>query len=460
MLSFLISSRYSYVPLLVRRIVEQHILVKVLRNRQKLILKLTRHYRTNLRKEIRELTLVIRIELIVNFGNWKFFKKRRWFYCMITLKNVQKQYDDGFKALKDINITCEDGEITVLIGPSGCGKTTTLRLLNRLINPTEGSVLIDNQDISEINPVKLRRSIGYVIQHIGLFPHMTIADNIAVVPKLLKWDKERIEKRVDELLNLVGLDPDTYRSRYPSELSGGQQQRIGVARALAAEPSIILMDEPFSALDPISREQLQDELVRLQKEIKKSIVFVTHDMDEALKIADKIILMKDGEVVQQGKPEELLRYPANDFVRNFIGQKRMQSTQEIPAAKEVMIRKPVTTSPNRGLAEAMKLMENRQVDTLVVIDGNDQLKGYVSIYDVLRTYQDESKRVEDIYQPFEHTIGPETLLSEAVTIFNESKTGYIPVVTEDNQLVGLITRGSIVGYLGDIQLSDGNGVVV
>lgn len=460
MLSFLISSRYSYVPLLVRRIVEQHILVKVLRNRQTLFLKLTRHHRTNLRKEIRELTLVIRIELIVNFGNWKFFKKRRWFYCMITLKNVQKQYDDGFKALKDINITCEDGEITVLIGPSGCGKTTTLRLLNRLINPTEGSVLIDNQDISEINPVKLRRSIGYVIQHIGLFPHMTIADNIAVVPKLLKWDKERIEKRVDELLNLVGLDPDTYRSRYPSELSGGQQQRIGVARALAAEPSIILMDEPFSALDPISREQLQDELVRLQKEIKKSIVFVTHDMDEALKIADKIILMKDGEVVQQGKPEELLRYPANDFVRNFIGQKRMQSTQEIPAAKEVMIRKPVTTSPNRGLAEAMKLMENRQVDTLVVIDGNDQLKGYVSIYDVLRTYQDESKRVEDIYQPFEHTIGPETLLSEAVTIFNESKTGYIPVVTEDNQLVGLITRGSIVGYLGDIQLSDGNGVVV
>lgn len=460
MLSFLISSRYWYVPLLVRRIVEQHILVKVLRNRQKLILKLTRHYRTNLRKEIRELTLVIRIELIVNFGNWKFFKKRRWFYCMITLKNVQKQYDDGFKALKDINITCEDGEITVLIGPSGCGKTTTLRLLNRLINPTEGSVLIDNQDISEINPVKLRRSIGYVIQHIGLFPHMTIADNIAVVPKLLKWDKERIEKRVDELLNLVGLDPDTYRSRYPSELSGGQQQRIGVARALAAEPSIILMDEPFSALDPISREQLQDELVRLQKEIKKSIVFVTHDMDEALKIADKIILMKDGEVVQQGKPEELLRYPANDFVRNFIGQKRMQSTQEIPAAKEVMIRKPVTTSPNRGLAEAMKLMENRQVDTLVVIDGNDQLKGYVSIYDVLRAYQDENKRVEDIYQPFEHTIGPETLLSEAITIFNESKTGYLPVVTEDNQLVGLITRGSIVGNLGDIQLSDGNGVVV
>ena len=378
---------------------------------------------------------------------------------MITLKNVYKQYDDGFQALKNINLTCEDGEITVLIGPSGCGKTTTLRLLNRLINPSKGSVLIDDKDISEINPVQLRRSIGYVIQHIGLFPHMTIANNIGVVPKLLKWDKESISKRVDELLDLVGLEPETYRSRYPSELSGGQQQRIGVARALAAEPSIILMDEPFSALDPISREQLQDELVRLQKEIKKSIVFVTHDMDEALKIADKIILMKDGEIVQQGKPEELLRRPANDFVKNFIGQKRLENVEEIPAAKEVMIRKPVTTSTRRGLAEAMKTMETKQVDTLVVIDEEDKLKGYVSIYDVLREYQDENKRVNDIYQPFEHTIGPETLLSEAVAIFNESKTGYLPVITEDNRLIGLITRGTIVGYLGDVYPSVGNGGV-
>jgi osmoprotectant transport system ATP-binding protein len=379
---------------------------------------------------------------------------------MITLENVYKQYDDGFEALKNINLTCEDGEITVLIGPSGCGKTTTLRLLNRLINPTRGSVSIDNKDIAEINPVQLRRGIGYVIQHIGLFPHMTIASNVGVVPKLLKWDKQRIDNRVGELLDLVGLEPETYRTRYPSELSGGQQQRIGVIRALAAEPSIILMDEPFSALDPISREQLQDELVRLQKEIQKSIVFVTHDMDEALKIADKIILMKDGEIVQQGKPEELLRHPANDFVKDFIGQKRLQGVQEIPAAKEVMIKKPVTTYPRRGLAEAMRLMENNQVDTLVVIDeNNDQLKGYISIYDVLHAYQDENKRVNDIYQPFEHTIGPETLLSEAIAIFNESKTGYLPVITENNTLVGLITRGNIVGYMGEMYPSVGNGVM-
>src|SRR5690625_787660 len=378
---------------------------------------------------------------------------------MITLENVYKQYDDGFEAVKNINATFEDGEITVLIGPSGCGKTTTLRLLNRLINPSRGSVYIDGKDIAEINPVQLRRGIGYVIQHIGLFPHMTIASNVAVVPKLLKWDKQQIDNRVGELLDLVGLEPETYRTRYPSELSGGQQQRIGVIRALAAEPSIILMDEPFSALDPISREQLQDELIRLQKEIQKSIVFVTHDMDEALKIADKIILMKDGEIVQQGKPEELLRHPANDFVKDFIGQKRLESVQEIPAAKEVMIKRPVTIYPRRGLAEAMKLMENKQVDTLVVIDEDDQLKGYVSIYDVLHAYQDENKRVNDIYQPFEHTIGPETLLSEAIAIFNGSKTGYLPVITEENTLVGLITRGNIVGYLGEMYPSVGNGVM-
>lgn len=233
---------------------------------------------------------------------------------MIEFKNVYKSYDGGKEVLKDINLECEKGKITVFIGPSGCGKTTTMKLINRLIDPTKGKIMIDGEDISEINAVELRRKIGYVIQHIGLFPHLTIAENVSVVPQLLKWDKGKTEARVDELLDMVGLEPQTFRNRYPNELSGGQQQRIGVIRAMAAEPSIILMDEPFSALDPISREQLQEELIRLQKEIQKSIVFVTHDMDEALKIADKIVLMKDGMVVQQGSPEEVLRHPANEFV--------------------------------------------------------------------------------------------------------------------------------------------------
>lgn len=368
---------------------------------------------------------------------------------MIKLEGINKTYHDGFEALKNVNLTCDDGEITVLIGPSGCGKTTTLKLLNRLINPTKGTITIDGQDISKINPVKLRREIGYVIQHIGLFPHMTIAGNVSVVPKLLKWDKKRITQRVDELLNLVELSPETYRGRYPSELSGGQQQRIGVIRALAAEPSTILMDEPFSALDPISREQLQDELVRLQKEIKKSIVFVTHDMDEALKIADKIVLMKDGEVVQQGSPEEILRHPANEFVENFIGQKRLKRVQNIPTVDEVMIKKPVTISPQRGLAEAMKLMETKQVDTLVITE-NDKLEGYISIFDVLNQFKDENKRVKDIIHPFEYIVGPDTLLTEAIETMNNNKQAYLPVVKNGDTLIGLITRGSIVGHMGDV----------
>lgn len=378
---------------------------------------------------------------------------------MIKLENIIKRYNDGSEALKNINLHCEEGEITVLIGPSGCGKTTTLKLLNRLINPTSGKIYVNGKDTAEVNPVKLRREIGYVIQHIGLFPHMTISGNVAVVPKLLKWDKLRISQRVEELLNLVGLSPETYSGRYPSELSGGQQQRIGVIRALAAEPSIILMDEPFSALDPISREQLQDELVKLQKDIQKTIVFVTHDMDEALKIADKIVLMKDGEIVQQGSPEDILRHPANDFVENFIGQKRLRQVQDIPTVGEVMIKKPITTSPRRGLAEAMKLMENRQVDTLVVIDGDDHLEGYISIFDVLNEFKNEEKRVKDILRPFHHIVSPDSLFTEAIELLNENQSNYLPVVKDDNTLAGLITRGSIVGHMADVYppVSAGNG---
>ncbi|RST74105.1 ATP-binding cassette domain-containing protein [Siminovitchia acidinfaciens] len=375
---------------------------------------------------------------------------------MIEFQNVFKQYDGGQVVLKDINLVCEKGEITVLIGPSGCGKTTTMKLINRLINPTRGNVLIDGTDNSHINPVQLRREIGYVIQNTGLFPHMTIERNVGVVPNLLKWEKSRINERVDELLNLVGLDPKMYKSRYPYELSGGQQQRIGVIRALAAEPAIILMDEPFSALDPITREQLQEELIRLQKEIKKTIVFVTHDMDEALKIADKIVLMKDGSIVQSGSPEEILRRPANDFVKNFIGKKRLKEALEIPSVADVMVRKPATIFPSRGLAVAMKMMESKQVDSLVVVDDDSHIKGYVSIYDISREFENEKKQVKDIMQPFQHIIGPDTLLSEAVQILDESKLSYIPVAKPDRTLLGLVTRGSIVGHMRDVYSLDGS----
>lgn len=239
---------------------------------------------------------------------------------MIQFENVSKLFQDGTTAVNSINLTINKGELFVLIGPSGSGKTTTLKMINRLIDITNGTILIDGKKISEYDIHELRWNIGYVLQQIALFPHLTIAENIAVVPEMKKWTKEKIAARVDELLEMVGLEPQTYKNRKPNELSGGQQQRIGVIRALAADPEIILMDEPFSALDPISREKLQDDIVSLQKAIKKTIVFVTHDMQEALKLGDKICIMKDGEIVQTGTPEELINNPVNDFVKDFIGR--------------------------------------------------------------------------------------------------------------------------------------------
>ncbi|BCB03791.1 ABC transporter ATP-binding protein [Bacillus sp. KH172YL63] len=242
---------------------------------------------------------------------------------MIEFRNVTKTYEDGTEAIKGIDLTVPEGKLVALIGPSGCGKTTTMKMINKLITPTEGTILINGEDISHADEVELRRNIGYVIQRIGLLPHMTIEENISLIPRLKGWKKEKYEGRVDELLNLVGLEPSVYRKRYPLELSGGQQQRVGVIRALAAEPPIILMDEPFSALDPISREQLQDELKSIQNTIHKTICFVTHDIDEALKIADEIVIMRDGKIEQVGTPSELLNHPANDFVSTFIGEDRM-----------------------------------------------------------------------------------------------------------------------------------------
>ncbi|GIP38714.1 glycine/betaine ABC transporter ATPase [Paenibacillus sp. J31TS4] len=371
---------------------------------------------------------------------------------MIRFDHVNKTYEDGFVALKDINLEFKEGELTVLIGPSGCGKTTLMKHINRLNNPTKGRVLIKDKNIAEIDPVKLRRSIGYVIQNVGLFPHMTIAQNVAVVPKLLGWDKEKIARRVDELLKLVNLDPDTYRSRYPSELSGGQQQRIGVIRALAAEADIILFDEPFSALDPISREQLQDELVRLQQDLKKTIVFVTHDMDEAIKIADTIVLMKDGEVMQTGSPEQILRHPANDFVKTFIGTKRLyaEPSEETFLVDDVMASHPVTAYPTRGLAESIKLMQKSRVDSLVVVDRAGELKGHVSIFQVLDKYREENRTLADLMKPFEYVVEVGTPVSVALNLLNDHRLPYVPVVKDGNRFVGLITKGSIVRHLAEV----------
>lgn len=238
---------------------------------------------------------------------------------MIEFENVSKAYDDQHFAVNGLDLKINKGEFFVIIGPSGCGKTTLLKMINRLIYLTDGTIRIDGKRISDYNLHELRWNIGYVLQQIALFPHMTIAENIAVVPEMKKWSKEEIQHRVRELLEMVGLDPDKYSDRKPKELSGGEQQRVGVIRALAADPEIILMDEPFSALDPLSRAKLQDDLLALQRTIRKTIVFVSHDMQEALKLGDRICVMKDGQIEQLGTPQEIVQNPANDFVRKFIG---------------------------------------------------------------------------------------------------------------------------------------------
>ncbi|MCT4620977.1 MAG: betaine/proline/choline family ABC transporter ATP-binding protein [Marinisporobacter sp.] len=362
---------------------------------------------------------------------------------MIRFESVSKVYEDGFKALDQMKLHINEGELLVLIGPSGCGKTTTMKMINRLIEPTEGKIFIGGKEISNLNPVELRRDIGYVIQQIGLLPHMTIAQNVALVPKLKKMDPNAYMKRVDELLDLVGLDPEVYRNRYPSELSGGQQQRVGVIRALAADPPIILMDEPFSALDPISREQLQEELVKLQEEIKKTIIFVTHDMDEALKIADRICIMREGKIVQLDTPEHILRHPADDFVRSFIGEERLNKANFLPPIDEVIV-KPIATKPDKGLAESIKVMRNHKVDSLLVIDKSNHFLGTIGVWEIQKNYKDETLQVKDIMRTDIPTLKEDQSLQDAIDIFVNSNIPYLPVISNDHELKGIITHASIV----------------
>jgi osmoprotectant transport system ATP-binding protein len=365
---------------------------------------------------------------------------------LIQFIDVTKRYADGSVALKGINLEIMPGELITLIGPSGCGKTTTMKMINRLVEPSSGQILVDGKDVSKINPVELRRNIGYVIQHIGLFPHMKIKDNVAVVPKLKGMDKASYERRIDELMEMVGLDPEQYRDRYPSELSGGQQQRIGVIRALAAEPSIILMDEPFSALDPISREQLQDELIRLQEEVKKTIVFVSHDMDEALKIADRIVLMKDGEIIQADTPDRILRRPKNEFVRTFIGENRLNESESL-AVEDVMIHNPVTVFQTRGLAHGAKLMRQHRVNSLLVTDKNRILKGIVTKEMLEEHFHQEELTLQEIMKSDISSIPVGTGVGEAVDVMKLNRLNSLPVVHPDGQLAGLVTNSSLIDAL-------------
>jgi len=367
---------------------------------------------------------------------------------MIEIKNITKTVGEKV-ILDDISLTIESGSFVVLIGPSGCGKTTTLKLLNKLIEPSSGEIYIDGKPISKEDPIKLRRNIGYVIQNIGLFPHLTIKENIELIPKL-KGEKseEEISENTERLIKMVGLDPDDFLYKYPTELSGGQQQRIGVIRALATDAEIILMDEPFSALDPITRTQLQESLYQLQQDLKKTIIFVTHDMDEALKLADKICIMKDGKIQQYDTAENLLKHPANEFVKNFIGSDRLWSAPEYIKAKDIMIQNPVKAIETRTVIQAMEIMRTNKVDSLLVVDKNNLLAGILTVKE-LRKNGIQDYYIYKVMNKNPLYIDEDSNLIEILDIMNREKVGHIPVVSKDKRLVGLITRSSLLSVLSE-----------
>lgn len=371
---------------------------------------------------------------------------------MIEFKNVEKIYPGNTVAVKDVNLVLEDGSFNVFIGTSGSGKTTCLRMINRMIDPTGGQVLIDGKATTDINEVALRRQIGYVIQQIGLMPHMTIYENIVMVPKLLKWPEEKMREVALKLMKRVNL-PESYLDLYPNELSGGQQQRVGVIRALAADQEIILMDEPFGALDPITRDSLQNLVKRLQQEMGKTVVFVTHDMDEALTLADQIVIMDHGKVVQKGSPNDILAHPANEFVTDLIGEDRLRQAQfNISTVKEIMYTKPITIGPDASLREAVLLMREKRVDSLFVTDSDGVLIGYLDIFEVEHIRQLKGT-VRD-YMKDCYYLPEDEVVREAIYVINTLGFKNLAVVDDQNRLTGIITRAIVVDLIYDSMWGD------
>ncbi|MBS7007799.1 betaine/proline/choline family ABC transporter ATP-binding protein [Anaerostipes sp.] len=371
---------------------------------------------------------------------------------MIEFQHVTKSFKDN-KVLSDISLTIEDGELVAIIGSSGCGKTTTLKMINRLIRPTKGKIFIDGKDIEEMNKVEMRRNIGYVIQQAGLFPHMTVRENIELIQRLEKKDDEQIKKNTDYLMDMVGLEGEEFLDRYPNDLSGGQQQRVGVARALANNPKIILMDEPFSALDPMTRVSLQDELIALHEKVDTTIVFVTHDMDEAIKIADKICIMKDGHILQYDTPEEILKNPANEFVENFVGKNRIWGSPEYIKVEDIMIENPVTCSGDFSRSRCVKRMKERHVDTLLVVDHNRKLQGMINRKALYRA-KNPLAAAESMMKTDVLTASPDDNILQLLKLIDEYDVGNIPVVDENEKVLGLITNSNLISTLSQQYLTE------
>lgn len=360
---------------------------------------------------------------------------------MIELQSVTKIYPgQRYPAVTNVSFTVPEGNTCVLIGPSGCGKTTIMKMINRIIEPSEGTIFVNGQNARQMNAVKLRRTIGYVIQQIGLFPHMTIQQNIGVVPRLIGWPRAKIAQRADELIEVVGMDPSQYRDRYPRELSGGQRQRIGVARALAADPPVMLMDEPFGAVDPITRDRLQNEFLRLQERLHKTIVFVTHDIDEAIKMGDQIVILETGGLIQQiGTPDEILANPANDFVADFVGTDRGLKRLSLMRVGTIVKEHPAVQVTE--VAEvALERMNKHAVRNLVVVDRDRQVVGYLTRADAERHPR---RVVDDVMNPLAVYTERQSTLRDAFSEMLSNAIRILPVVDDNDRYLGIITADSV-----------------
>ncbi|MGA1767974.1 MAG: betaine/proline/choline family ABC transporter ATP-binding protein, partial [Aquiluna sp.] len=360
---------------------------------------------------------------------------------LIRLESVSKSYGSGAEpAVKKLTLEVEKGEVLVLVGPSGCGKSTTLRLINRLIEPTSGKIFLNGEDVTDVDPSELRRKIGYVIQQVGLFPHRTIAENIATVPKLLGWDKDRIESRIDEMLELVSMDPETYRDRYPKELSGGQAQRVGVARALAADPDVLLMDEPFGAIDPITRDRLQNEFLRLQQELKKTIVFVTHDIDEAIKMGNRIAILREGsEIAQLDTPEAILSHPADEFVESFLGSGAILKGLTLKKVRDIDLHQVPTLTAPVARDQALQALQESPDQVAVLLDDKEQPTRWIDEKALNRT----SQPIEKSGRPVTVNLQPEDTLQDALTTMLQSSVGMAVVTDRKGKYLGCCTIESL-----------------
>ncbi len=360
---------------------------------------------------------------------------------MIRLEGVGKDFGD-FTAVKELSLEIPEGKTCVMVGPSGCGKTTTMRMVNRLIEPTRGTVYINDEDFKKKKVEVLRRDIGYVIQEVGLFPHRTIAENISTTPKLAGWDDKKIKQRVDELLQLVELDPEENRNKFPRQLSGGQRQRVGLARAMAADPPVMLMDEPFAAVDPITRENLQNMFLRLQRKMKKTIIFVTHDINEAIKMGDQIAILKGGELVQADSPEELLANPKNQFVSDFIGEDRAIKILDLFSTDEVMWTEAPVLSRSNMEEETRNLIEKGEKAIPVIVEDEEGKKFWFDLDEI-----EGDVSINDVIRPLEITLEPTNSIKLAMARMLEHNNDAVLIKGDEGEEPGILTLKGIRNYV-------------